>query len=234
MRILAIETSTLTGSVALLSDGDLLGEITLSVSAQHSERLMPAIQRLLEDTLSPPLMVRGGQGGIREIDLIAVATGPGSFTGLRIGIAAAQGLALAQGKPVIGIPTLEGLAMNGLFFPGLIVPILDAFRGEVYRGLYQMVPGTFCSLRPAGEDRASGIPDLIAELRSREEEILLLGNGVEKFGDEIVRGLQGKAIAAPPPLHQPRATNIASMAALKYQGGAKAGLPIPNYLRRAG
>lgn len=220
MKILAIETSTLTGSVALLEDDSIIGEITLSVSVQHSERLMPAIDQLLCDASTKP----------SDIDLYAVATGPGSFTGLRIGIAAAQGLSLSQGRPVIGVSTLEALAFHGAFFPGLIVPLLDAYRGEVYRGLYRGGSG---SLEAIDEDRVTGIQPLIEELRRQDAEVLLLGNGAEIHGDQIQKAL-GKTTVAPGPLRNPRASNVAFLALRKSKEAIPREPPFPRYLRQPG
>ncbi len=210
MRILGIETSTLTGSVALVEDGRLLGETTLSVSVQHSERLMPAIEQLLKDAaVAPP-----------QIDLFAVAEGPGSFTGLRIGIAAAQGLAMAHAKPLAGVSTLRGLAMNAALFPGPVVPVLNAFRGEVYFGVYRMKEG-----RPetVQDDGVLPVADFLERLRSFEDEPLLLGNGLEVLKAEF------KGHAASAPFHTPRAANIAFLAEVSTPSTV-----LPRYLRRPG
>ena len=122
MRILALETSTLAGSAALLEGGRIVGESLLDVALTHSERLMAMVDRLIQDS------------GWRATDLeaLAVSTGPGSFTGLRIGIATAKGLALALGVPVAPVPTLDALAWNLPFADALVCPLLDARKGEVY------------------------------------------------------------------------------------------------------
>lgn len=222
MNVLAIETSTLTGSVALLQDESVIGEITLSISVQHSERLMPAMDQLLRDAGTDP----------SKVDLYAVAVGPGSFTGLRIGIAAAQGLSLAHGKPVVGVPTLEALALNGIFFPGLIAPLLDAYRGEVYRGLYRADSG---SMEAIGEDRVSGVQDLIRELREKETAVLLLGNGAAIYGNEIKKGVgEERVFVAPPPLQNPKASHVAFLGLQKWKMTLPAGMPLPRYLRKPG
>lgn len=212
MKTLAIETSTLTGSVALVGDGRLLGETTLSVSVQHSERLMPAIEQLLRDAGVAP----------SEIDLFAVAEGPGSFTGLRIGIAAAQGLGLAHGKPVAGVSTLRGLAMNAALFPGLIVPVLNAFRGEVYFGSYCTQEGR---PEPLRQDAVLSVADFLEHLRSFEGDTLLLGPGIEVLGEDI--WVKGRT--APAPFHAPRAANIAFLADLSAPRAV-----LPRYLRKPG
>ncbi len=225
MKILAIETATLTGSVGLLSDDDgldVLGETTLSVSVQHSERLMPAIDHLLRDAGVPP----------QDIDLYAVSVGPGSFTGLRIGLAAVQGLSLAHNKPVVGVSTLEGLARNGLYFPGLVVPMLNAFRSEVYWGAYRANGTGFDGV---GEDRASGPERLIDYLRQSSEPVLLLGNGVDVCGQQIAQELGEERIRiAPRHLCHPRAVHVAFLAAQNYRDGLSDEPVLPRYLRKPG
>lgn len=225
MKVLAVETATLTGSVGLLSDDDgldVLGETTLSVSVQHSERLMPAIDQLLRDA--------GVASG--EIDLYAVSAGPGSFTGLRIGLAAAQGLALAHGRPVVGVSTLEGLARNGFYFPGLVVPMLNAFRSEIYWGAYRANGTGFDCV---GKDCVSSPDHLIDYLRERSEPILILGNGVEVCGVRIAQELGEECLRiAPKYLHPPRAVHVAFLAAQSFKDGLAEEPVLPRYLRKPG
>ncbi|HSA58226.1 MAG TPA: tRNA (adenosine(37)-N6)-threonylcarbamoyltransferase complex dimerization subunit type 1 TsaB [bacterium] len=211
MKTLGIETSTLTGSVALVEDGRLLGETTLSVSVRHSERLMPAIEHLLRDAEVAP----------SEIDLFAVAEGPGSFTGLRIGIAAAQGLALAHGRPVAGVSTLKGLAMNAAVFPGLVVPLLNAFRGEVYFGVYRMEGGRPV---PVQEDAVLPVAAFLERFRSLEGDTLFLGDGVGLLKGD---GDPMKGRMAPALFDAPRAANIALLAE-----GSSPSAVLPRYLRK--
>jgi tRNA threonylcarbamoyladenosine biosynthesis protein TsaB len=127
MRVLAIETATLTGAVAVLDGDRVVGEITLSVALTHSERLLAAIDRLLADC---GWTLAGLQG-------LAVSIGPGSFTGLRVGLATVQGLAFATGLPVAAVPTLDALAEALPFADGPVCPVLDARKGEVYVSLYR-------------------------------------------------------------------------------------------------
>jgi tRNA threonylcarbamoyladenosine biosynthesis protein TsaB len=215
MKVLGIETSTLTGSVALLNDAELIGELSTSVSLQHSERLMPAIDTLFKSAGLLP----------SEIDLIAVSHGPGSFTGLRIGIAAAQGLALSLQKPMVGVSSLEALAFNAATFRGLIVPVLNAYRSEVFRGFYRwsQSEGT---LEALDEDRPKTIPDLMQELEARKEEVLLLGNGVSLCGDRFP--------VAPSIFHHPRAANVAFLGLQKWKKTGKEEPVLPRYLRNPG
>jgi len=127
MRVLAVETSTLAGGVALLDGDRIVGECLLDVRATHSERLMPAIDRTLSDA--------GWR--IDDVGGLAVAVGPGSFTGLRIGLSTVKGLALARAIPIAAVPTLDAMAA-GLPFASLpVCPVIEARRGEVYASLYR-------------------------------------------------------------------------------------------------
>ncbi|HEX5037402.1 MAG TPA: tRNA (adenosine(37)-N6)-threonylcarbamoyltransferase complex dimerization subunit type 1 TsaB [bacterium] len=220
MQVLAIETSTLTGSVALMSGDRLVGETTLSVSVRHSERLMPAVEQLLRDANTLP----------SQVDLFAVAEGPGSFTGLRIGIAAAQGLALAQGKPLVGVSTLQGLAMNAVFHPGLVVPVLNAFRGEVYFGIYRTASGRPI---PVQEETVVSLDDFMALLDSQGESTLVLGDGVALCLPKMGSATSDKITFDSGPLSTPRASNLAFLA-LSRKAGERAGPVLPRYLRKPG
>ncbi len=131
MRILAVETSTLAGGAALLDGERLVGEFTLNIRATHSERLMVAVEHLLH--------LSGWD--VKSLEGLAVAIGPGSFTGLRIGISAVKGLALALGIPVVGVPTLDALAATLPFAAFPVCPVLDARKGEVYASLYHWAEG---------------------------------------------------------------------------------------------
>ncbi|RKY01883.1 tRNA (adenosine(37)-N6)-threonylcarbamoyltransferase complex dimerization subunit type 1 TsaB, partial [Candidatus Poribacteria bacterium] len=126
MRVLGIDTSTTTGSIGLIDGDKVVAEHVLDVMETHSSRLMPAIDQMLK---------KAGLS-IWDVDLIAVSKGPGSFTGLRVGVATAKGLAYALRKPIVGVPSLDVLAFGVKFFDGLICPLLDARRGEVYGAIY--------------------------------------------------------------------------------------------------
>ena len=127
MRILAVETATLAGSAALLEGGQVIGETLLDIAVTHSERLMAMVDRLLRDC----------GWDVEKIDGLAVSIGPGSFTGLRVGIATVKGLALTLGLPVVPVPTLDALACNLPFADATVCPLLDARKGEVYCSLYR-------------------------------------------------------------------------------------------------
>jgi tRNA threonylcarbamoyladenosine biosynthesis protein TsaB len=127
MRVLALETATLAGSAALLEGDRVVGSSLLDIEVTHSERLMAMVDRLLVDC----------RWGVSELDGLAVSIGPGSFTGLRIGVATVKGLALALGRPVAAVPTLDALAANLPFAVVPVCPLLDARKGEVYLALYE-------------------------------------------------------------------------------------------------
>src|SRR5713226_2055195 len=127
MKLLGVESATLSGGVALLDGDRLLGEITLNIAITHSERLLSAVDRLLADCGLAPSDLEG----------LAVSVGPGSFTGLRVGLATVKGLAMALGLPVAPVPTLDALACNLPFADATVCPLLDARKGEVYCSLYR-------------------------------------------------------------------------------------------------
>lgn len=224
--VLGVETSTQTGSVALLQladDGEgarLVGEVTLSISLQHAERLLPAVANLLRDAAVP----------LEAIDLFAVAHGPGSFTGIRVGIAAVQGFMTATGKPAVGVSGLEGLALNSLYSPGLIGPVLDARRGEVYAAIFRRSRREGQALlEVVCEEQAISPEDWVEELsRHPDEEILLIGEGAEKYS-QLFRKC-GKVTFAIPPLNRPRASLIALLGLRDYRLGVRQPL-TPHYLR---
>jgi tRNA threonylcarbamoyladenosine biosynthesis protein TsaB len=129
MRVLAIETSTLAGGVALCEEDRVVGSTLLDVALTHSERLMSMVDRLLQDC----------RWTLAQVEGLAVSIGPGSFTGLRVGAATAKGLALALGLPIAAVPTLDALAANLPFAAAPVCPLLDARKGEVYACLYQWI-----------------------------------------------------------------------------------------------
>lgn len=240
MKILAVETSTLTGSVALLDVSDhraepgilsetysgetstnkkVLGEITLSVSVQHSERLLPMVEMLLNHCACK----------IEDIDLFAVSVGPGSFTGLRIGIAATQGFSLATGKPLVGVSSLKTLAMNAFGFSGVILPLINAFRGEVYSGLYQSVGH---GVEIVGDEGVVSPKVLSEEIVKTHSSFLILGNGAEIVRPVFSEIEKEKIIYAPAALNMPRASHVGFLAYEKYQTQTDKDVPVlPHYIR---
>jgi tRNA threonylcarbamoyladenosine biosynthesis protein TsaB len=203
MKILSIETSTRVGSVAIIEDEHLIAEYILNVVSTHSERLLPSIDQILKDS----------QLTVRDIEGFAVSLGPGSFTGLRIGISTVKGLALATGRAVVGVPTLDCLAHNIAFTHLLVCPILDARKGEVYTALYQGDgSGKLEKLTP---DLALKPEELLTRIK---EPVIFLGDGVEAYRDTLRSG-QDNCLFAPAYLNQPRASVLAKLGLEKFKQG---------------
>ena len=181
MLVMGIETSTMQGGVALLSEQGLLSEYLLNIKATHTERLLPSIDRVLRDAGKTLSQVEG----------ISVATGPGSFTGLRIGLSTAKGLAVAAGKPVIGVSTLEAMAWTLPFCVHQICPILDARKGEIYCALFRHEGDRLIRLM----DEAALSPDLL--VGRIQERTVFLGDGLPVYGD-LLKGRLGELALFPP------------------------------------
>lgn len=168
MVVLGIDTSAIVCSVALLQNSKILAQRTSSEGRTHSEVLLPQIKEVLDEASLLP----------ENIDLISVSSGPGSFTGLRIGISAVKGLAIAEKIPCAGVSTLEALAMNAAKLEGVLVcPLMDARRGEFYNALFRVENGALKRLVP---DRAINGESIFSEIQS-EKNLILLGDGAEKF-----------------------------------------------------
>ncbi len=210
MRVLAVETSTLAGGVALLDGERLRGEYVLDVAATHSERLLPAIERLLADAGYAP----------RDLTGLAVAVGPGSFTGLRIGLSTVKGLALALGVPVAAVPTLDAMAAALPFAALPVCPVLDARKGEVYACRYRW-DGT--AMRREWDYLALSPAALAARL---DEPVILLGDGAPAIASPHAR-------LAPPHrrLPSPAAVGVLGQARLAAGDTVPAAELVPIYLR---
>ena len=166
MLTLAFESSAKAASVALCEDGRLISQVIQCSGLTHSRTLLPMAEDLL----------RNSETEMKQIDCFAVAQGPGSFTGIRIGIATVKGLAWAADKPCIGVSTLAAMAWNGVAAGGLICAVMDARRSEVYNALFRIEDGRPVRLCP---DRAISLSALTEELRERGEAPFLVGDGAE-------------------------------------------------------
>ena len=174
MRVLAVETSTLAGGAALL-DGELVvGEYALDVSATHSERLMGAIDRLLTDA----------GWTVRDLEGLAVSVGPGSFTGLRIGLSTVKGLALALSIPIVAVPTLDAMAALLPFAALPVCPVLDARKREVYASLYRW---DGAGMHRVWEYLAIAPSDLARRL---EEPVIVLGDAADQIHSPYARRIR--------------------------------------------
>lgn len=218
MNILAVDTSANVAAVALMCDGTLLGECMINNKKTHSEKLMPMIDTLLRDN----------GVDISELDLFAVANGPGSFTGLRIGVSTVKGLAHALNKPIVGISTLEGLAYNLFETDGLISPIMDARRSQVYNAVYKWEDGNF---KEVIAPRAVSLEECLDGFKD-EKKVYFLGDGVPVYREEIKKRMGERAVFAPQNnLHQ-RASSLAELAAKRADDAVDCNALMPFYLRK--
>ena len=219
MIVLAMDTSTRTGSVAVVGENRLIAEYNLNISETHASRLMLMIDEVLKDAHLT----------ITKMDAIAVGLGPGSFTGLRIGIATAKGLAIALNKPIAGIPTLDALAHSLSCTSGLICPILDAKRGEIYAALYRCHGHI---LQKLTGDLVLPMKELLSRINAQ---VTFLGDAIDIYRDLIEEELGKKASFAPYYLRLPRAANVAALGLEKLKAGEEGPLNRirPLYVRRA-
>ena len=175
MKILAIESASVTASCAVIADGNLLGEYTLNHKKTHSEKLMPLIEELMKEL----------ELKIQDIDAIAISEGPGSYTGLRIGAAIAKSLAFAVDIPIAGVPTTKSLAGNILDSTKLIVPIMDAKAGRIYTGIYRWSQGALVEVR---KQFPCNINELMDILNEYDEPVVFNGDGSVSYKDIIEIG----------------------------------------------
>ena len=196
MKILAVDSSGLVASVAIVEDDNLIAEYTVNYKKTHSQTLLPMLDEI----------VRMTETDLNSIDAIAVAKGPGSFTGLRIGAATVKGLAFALDKPIIGVPTVEGLAMNLYDTRALICPIMDARRNQVYTGLYRFQNH---ALQVVKDQIPIAVEELIETLNQIGEEVVFLGDGVPVYEDVIQKKMEVPFSFAPAHVNKQRASAIA-------------------------
>lgn len=199
MKMLAIDTSSLVATVAVMSGEKLLGEYTINSPMTHSQKLMPIIEELLS-TLDLSM---------EDIDIIGVSRGPGSFTGIRIGISTAKGLAHPRNIPIMGVSSLEAMSYNLLYCSHIICPIMDARRNQVYTGIYKWVDH---KLETILYEAPLSITELMDNLKKSEEKVIFLGDGVEKYKDEIIDALGDRVVFAPKYINMQRASSVAQLA----------------------
>lgn len=226
MRILALDSSGLVASVAVV-EGDLvneeiIAEYTVNYKKTHSQTLLPMLDEIVKMT----------ELDLNTVDAIAVAGGPGSFTGLRIGSATAKGLGLALNKPLIHVPTLEGLAYNLCGTDSIVCPVMDARRGQVYTGIYEFKGDELAVLQ---DQTAISIEELGEKLRTYNKKIIFLGDGVPVFKEVLTEQIMaGYDIAfAPANINRQRAASIGTLALRYYWKGKteSAADHQPDYLR---
>lgn len=215
--LLTLDTSTQAGSVALTRGRKLVGELLINVKATHTDRLLGTVRQLLGDA----------GVGLDEIDAFGVVLGPGSFTGLRVGLATVKGLAMACGKPVLGVSSLRSLALQVPYARHPVCVMLDARKSEVYTGLYDWVTGRPVAL----VDEAVMAPEKM--LGRIEGETVFIGDGAVAYQTLIVRQLGSRAHFVPWHLNLPRASSAAVVALEDLQEGRSVPLELlrPVYIR---
>ena len=219
MLILAFETSAKAASVALMDDKKLLGESYQNTGLTHSQTLMVMAEDLLKQCGKT----------VSDVTAVAVAEGPGSFTGVRIGVAAAKGFAWGGELPCYGVSTLEAMAESLGVYRGYVCPCMDARRSQVYNALFYVNHG---KLERVKEDRAITLADLGEELKTLAEPIFLVGDGSNLCYNTLKDSVSALVLPAEHRMHQ-RATGVAILAAKKQAAGetGDGNALTPNYLR---
>lgn len=222
MKILAFDSSGLVASVAVLTEDQMIAEYTVNYKKTHSQTLLPMLDEVAKMT----------ELDLAEIDAVAVAAGPGSFTGLRIGSATAKGLGLALGKPLVAVPTLEGLACNLFGCEDVICPMMDARRKQVYTGLYTFRHGKMEILK---EQTACPVEEILAEADDLGQKVVFLGDGVPVYRSIIEEKMQSPFTFAPAHMNRQRAGAVGMRAFDYIREGKKqtAAEHAPVYLRKS-
>lgn len=220
MKILALDSSGLVASVAVVENENLLGEYTINYKKTHSQTLLPMLDEVAK-------MI---DLDLATIDAIAVAAGPGSFTGLRIGSATAKGLGLALNKPLISVPTVDGLAYNLYGCRDMVCPLMDARRNQTYTGLYEFVRDGMHVLL---EQCAVGIDVIIDKINELNRPVVFLGDGVPVFKNYITERCQVNYSFAPAHMNKQRGAAVAALGLrLAAEGKTEpASEHKPDYLR---
>ncbi len=219
MLILAFETSAKAAGVALMEDGKLLGESYQNTGLTHSQTLMVMAEDLMK------------QCGVcvADVTAVAVAAGPGSFTGVRIGVAAAKGFAWGAELPCCGVSTLEAMALGLGVWQGYVCPVMDARRSQVYQALFHVDCGNYTRIR---EDRAISLQELGEDIQNLSEPIFLVGDGSQLCYNTLLGKVPSLVLPAEHRMHQ-RGSGVA-LAAMRMlrEGAACSGAKlVPNYLR---
>ena len=219
MKILAFETSAKAASVALMENGKLLGEAYQNTGLTHSQTLMV----MAED------MLKACNLTAKDVEVVAVAAGPGSFTGVRIGVAAAKGFAWGGELPCYGVSTLEAMARNLGAYQGYVVPAMDARRSQVYTAIFYVEKGTFTRV---AEDMAISLEELKEKIKNFQEPVFLVGDGALLCYNTLLEEVPGLVLPPEHRMHQ-RAAGVALAAQVMMDAGEPGnGAELtPNYLR---
>lgn len=221
MRILGIESSSLVASAAVVENEVTLAEYTVNYKKTHSQTLLPMIDEMMRLLDMEP----------SAVDAIAVSGGPGSFTGLRIGSATAKGLGLALKKPLIHVPTLDAMAYGLFGASGLICPMMDARRQQVYTGIYRFEE----RFEIVMEQSALAVADLAERLNALGERVIFLGDGVPVYEKQLAETLTVPYCLAPAHVNRQRAASVAALGAVYFAEGKTetAAEHKPDYLRKS-
>ena len=232
MKIIAIDSSGLVASVAIVQDEEVIAEYNVQYKKTHSQTLLPMLDELK----------RMVDLDLQTVDAIAIASGPGSFTGLRIGSATAKGLGLALEIPIIEIPTLDGLACNLYGTDKVVCPIMDARRNQVYTGLYSYIEdgqsdeqeqSFHYTLVPILSQCAVPIEEIAEKCNEQQKEIIFLGDGVPVFAEQLKNLMKVPYSFAPAHMNRQRAASFVFLAFEKLRKGevVPAADHAPEYLR---
>lgn len=222
MKLLVLDSSGLVASVALIEDDRLIAEYTTGNKLTHSQTLLPMLDEVIKRT----------SFDMKDIDAIAIAKGPGSFTGLRIGAATAKGLGLALDKPIVPVPTVDGLAYQLFGTSMIICPMMDARRKQVYTGFYRFEGSEMKVLK---EQCAQSVEDTLEELKEFNEPVIFLGDGVPVYKEDILEKMGDQAVFAPAHVNRQRAAAVGALAQVYFEQGIceSADEFVPEYLRKS-
>ena len=220
MMILAIKSSSLVASAAIADGSTVLAEYTIHHKITHSQSLLPMIDEICRMTEQAP----------GSFDAVAVAAGPGSFTGLRIGASTAKGLGMAWNCPLVAVPTLDAMAYGLWNSQGLICPIMDARRSQVYTALYRFREG---KMERVADAAALPLAELTEKIRQLGEKTIFTGDGLPAFSESLRQALGEQALFAPPHVNRQRAAAVAALGLEMVRRGetVPAAQFAPTYLR---
>lgn len=218
MNILAMDTSNQVLGVALLKDNQLIGKVVTNINRNHSVRLMPAIDQLMRDVDMTP----------DQLDKIVVAKGPGSYTGVRIGLATAKSMAWALDIPVVGVSSLKVLAYQGRFFNSYVCPFFDARRGLVFTGLYRW---SNSELELVNEEKNMLMENWLQELATTNKEVVFLSPDIELHQETIQKYMGDRAVIPNGYVHMADPAHLALTGSNQEPDGTHT--LTPNYLRLA-
>lgn len=224
MKILALDSSSLTASVAVVEDDITIAEYTVNYKKTHSQTLLPMLDEIVKMT----------EQNLQDVDAIALAAGPGSFTGLRIGSATVKGLAEALNKPVVSVPTVDGLAGNLYGTDKVVCPLMDARRNQTYTGLYEFVKKDDAyEMHCIKEQCAVDLSEILAAVNELGREVIFLGDGVPVFKESIKQQVSVPFSFAPNTCNRQRAAVIGWLGMQMFKQGRyeTAVSHAPEYLR---